>query len=313
MKKKTISFVLILLAASLVFPMGSYSFAVSLPVASNDSYIVNENNILDITAPGILANDTATVGKTLTAGLVSNVKNGTLILNSNGSFIYVPDVNFHGIDRFKYIANDGTLSSNIANVTIIVKTINRAPVARNDIYSVNENTTLNIKGHGVLANDTDANGITLTAVLVTNVLNGVLALNQNGSFTYTPNPNFYGIDSFTYKANDGLATSNIATVTITVNKVSYTSPPPTNNPILQLIAKIQDVLSKITGIEKEITALEEKNKALESRIVQLESLVQNNKLNVLPSIENNGQQNDSQHNDGQRNNGENNNGEHNDD
>ncbi len=308
MKKKAVSFVLILLAASLGSPMGSYSFAVSLPVASNDSYIVNENNILDITAPGILANDTAAAGKTLTAGLVSNVKNGTLILNSNGSFIYVPDVNFHGIDRFRYVANDGTVSSNIANVTIIVKTINRSPVARNDIYSVNENTTLNIKGHGVLANDTSVNGNTLTAVLVTNVLNGVLALNQNGSFTYTPNPNFYGTDSFTYKASDGIATSNIATVTITVNKVSPPSPPPANNPILQLIAQIQDVLSKITGIEKEITSLEEKNKALESRIIQLESLVQNNKLNVPPGIENNDQQNDSQLNDDQHNNGEQNDG-----
>ena len=312
MKRKAVSFVLILLAASLGFPMGSYSFAVTSPVASNDSYTVNENNILDIAAPGILANDTAAAGKTLTAGLASNVKNGTLILNSTGSFIYVPDLNFHGIDHFKYVANDGTVSSNIANVTIIVKMINHAPIARNDAYSVNENATLTIGGRGVLANDTDADGNTLTAVLVTNVLNGVLALNQNGNFTYAPNPNFHGIDSFTYKASDGVVTSNTTTATITVNQISP-SPPPTNNPFLQLIAQIQNILAKITGIEKEITALEEKNKALESRVAQLESLVQNNKLSPPDGIEHSGEHNDGEHNDDEHDDGEHNDGEHDDD
>ena len=273
MKKKTINLILILLTGTLVFPIGSYSFAITLPVASNDSYAKNENNVLVVATPGVLANDTAAAGKTLFAGLVTNVKNGTLILNSNGGFVYVPNFNFHGVDSFRYVANDGTLSSNIANVTITISAVNHLPVARNDIYSVNENATLNISGRGVLANDIDVDGNTLTALLVTNVVNGALTLNQNGSFTYVPHSNFFGVDTFTYKANDGTTNSNTSTVTIIVNQVN---PTPTNDPLLQLIQQIQNLFAKITGIEQEIHNLQAKNTALESRVAQLENLFQNN-------------------------------------
>src|SRR5439155_128949 len=73
---------------------------------------------------------------------------------------------------------------------------------------------------GVLANDTDPDGDTKTAVLVSGPLHGTLTLNANGSFTYTPAVNYNGPDSFTYKANDGTLTSNVATVAITVVAVN---------------------------------------------------------------------------------------------
>jgi len=282
---------LILLAGTLSFPIENNSFAITSPVASNDSYKVNENNIIDIVAPGVLANDTVASGKTLFAGLVTNVKNGTLILNSNGGFVYVPNSNFHGVDSFRYVANDGLLSSNIANVTITVNAVNHSPIARNDSYFVNENATLNVQGHGVLANDTDADGNTLSSLLVTNVLNGVLLLNQNGSFTYTPHTNFHGVDSFTYKANDGSASSNVATVTVMVNQVNTV---PTSNPLLQLIQQIQNLFAKITGIEQEINNLQAKNTALESRVTQLENLIQN--TNHSTSLQNQKNNNENQEN-----------------
>ena len=72
---------------------------------------------------------------------------------------------------------------------------------------------------GVLNNDTDAEGNRLRSTLVTNVSNGTLTLNGDGTFVYTPNPNFFGTDTFTYRANDGALDSNIATVTITVNAI----------------------------------------------------------------------------------------------
>ena len=73
---------------------------------------------------------------------------------------------------------------------------------------------------GVLNNDTDADGNQLRSTLVTNVSNGTLTLNGDGTFVYTPNANFFGTDTFTYRANDGALDSNIATVTITVNPVN---------------------------------------------------------------------------------------------
>src|SRR5213079_1352952 len=123
-------------------------------------------------------------------------------------------------DSFTYKANDGIAESNTVTVTITVTGVNDAPVAVADSYSVNEDATLTVVAAGVLTNDTDADGNSLTAALVTDVAHGTLTLNPNGSFTYTPTANYNGPDSFTYKANNGTANSNTATVSITVNPIN---------------------------------------------------------------------------------------------
>ena len=98
---------------------------------------------------------------------------------------------------------------------------NTAPVASPDAYSaVSEDLTLTVAAPGVLSNDSDADGNSLSALIVSSPSHGALALNANGSFTYVPAANFNGSDSFTYKANDGTADSNVATVTITVTAVN---------------------------------------------------------------------------------------------
>ncbi len=97
---------------------------------------------------------------------------------------------------------------------------NAAPVARNDAFTVNEDILLSVAAPGVLGNDTDSNQDPLTAILVSQPGNGTLTFNADGSFTYTPNANFHGQDSFSYKANDGRTDSPVATVTITVNPIN---------------------------------------------------------------------------------------------
>jgi len=92
---------------------------------------------------------------------------------------------------------------------------NTPPVAGNDTYNTNEDTPFAVAAPGVLGNDTDADGNPLTAALVTGPAQGTLLLNANGSFNYAPPPNFAGPVSFTYRANDGTANSNVATVSIT--------------------------------------------------------------------------------------------------
>src|SRR5213594_1960331 len=84
---------------------------------------------------------------------------------------------------------------------------NKPPVANNDSYSVNANSTLSVPAPGVLANDTDQNGDPLTAKLATNPSQGTLTFNANGSFNYTPINNFTGTVSFIYQASDGIAFS----------------------------------------------------------------------------------------------------------
>jgi len=91
------------------------------------------------------------------------------------------------------------------------------PFAADNAYDVEELQALDVPAPGVLANDTDANGDSLTAVLDTDVTGGTLTLNVDGSFSYTPNTGTLS-DSFTYFANDGTSNSDTAaTVTITVN------------------------------------------------------------------------------------------------
>ncbi len=98
--------------------------------------------------------------------------------------------------------------------------MNDAPVAMDDAYETDEELQLNIAvAQGVLINDSDVDGDALTAILVDNVSHGTLTLNANGSFTYTPTANYFGEDSFTYKAKDAALESNLATVTITVTNL----------------------------------------------------------------------------------------------
>jgi len=188
-----------------------------IPVASNDSYVVMEDNSLVVDAPGVLGNDNDLDGNALTAALVSTTTNGTLNFNSDGSFSYTPNPNFNGTDTFTYLANDGASDSNVAMVTISVTALNGLPIATNDSYETNDGSALSVVAPGVLGNDFDPEGNPLAAILVTGPLFGAVTFNPDGSFDYFPVANFTGTDSFSYKVTDGGADSNVAMVTITVN------------------------------------------------------------------------------------------------
>src|SRR5690606_29372129 len=141
-------------------------------------------------APGVLANDTDADGDALTAVLVTGPTNGSLTLNEDGSFTYTPNEDFHGTDSFTYQASDGGQVSAEATVVITVNPVDDEPVAADDAYATDEDTALTIDAPGVLANDTDDEGGSLTASLVSGPANGMLTLNEDGSFTYTPNEDF---------------------------------------------------------------------------------------------------------------------------
>lgn len=101
---------------------------------------------------------------------------------------------------------------------------NQAPFASSDAWSMEAGTTLAVAAPGVLGNDGDADGDLLTAVLDAGPASGSLALNGDGSFSYTPDAGFAGTDSFAYRAFDGALHSDPATVSITVN-ASVNTPP----------------------------------------------------------------------------------------
>jgi VCBS repeat-containing protein len=192
------------------------------PVAVNDLYQAIIDQPLEIApAAGVLANDTDAEGDPLSAIMFSGPNHGTLNLNADGSFLYTPTSGFVGTDSFVYLANDGTSFSHLAAVTLQVTGEGSAPVSEDDSYAVEEDSVLNIGfSEGVLANDTDAEGSPLAAALMAGPTNGTLALNADGSFTYIPNADFFGTDSFTYVASDGASEGNVATVTISIDPVN---------------------------------------------------------------------------------------------
>ena len=191
-----------------------------LPVRP-DAYSVDEDEIRTVSAAlGVLNNDGGDEFGDLTAKLIDDPLHGTLTLNDDGSFTYVPDANFFGTDRFTYQAADDSVTGNVAQVTITVNPVQDDPVAIVDAYELNEDEVLSVDAaNGVLFNDTDLDGDVLSAVLGTGPANGTLELDADGSFDYTPDEHFNGTDSFTYQVSDGNGTSDFVTVTLTVNSV----------------------------------------------------------------------------------------------
>jgi VCBS repeat-containing protein len=117
--------------------------------------------------------------------------------------------------------DDGATGSTSQPVTVTAPPApNQPPQAQGDAYTTDEDAPLTVNAPGVLANDTDPEGNTLSAVNPGSPSHGTLALASNGSFLYTPNADYSGSDSFTYQASDGSALSGQAVVNITVNPVN---------------------------------------------------------------------------------------------
>jgi uncharacterized delta-60 repeat protein len=191
------------------------------PTAEPHSYGAQEDTPLTIQAPGVLLGARDVDGDPITAVLATGPTHGTLILNANGSFTYTPNANYNGSDSFTFRPSDGVALGNPVTVFLFVNPTNDPPVSANDFYILNEDQVLSIAAtNGVLANDTDPEANALTAILVSGPAHGTLILNANGSFTYTPNGNYNGSDSFTYKANDGTVNGNVATVTLAISPVN---------------------------------------------------------------------------------------------
>ncbi len=182
------------------------------PVASNASASTDEDTALG----GTLDADDVE-GDALTYSLVDATTHGLVEVLPGGSYSYTPAADFFGTDSFSFRANDGTLDSNVATVSITVNPVNDAPVAQDDEASTDEDTVVVI---AVLPNDSDVDGDSLAVASVSAPSHGFVVLNEDGTLTYTPAANFFGSDSFRYRAGDGEVQSDEAIVTITVNPVN---------------------------------------------------------------------------------------------
>jgi hypothetical protein len=181
------------------------SAPVLIPVLSNDSDL--DGDILQLQG----FDSTSLYG-----GAIVRDDNQTPGDLSDDRLIYTSASTFVGNDLFKYWVNDGNLTVE-ANVDVTVNATPQMLVANDDSYNLPRNTTLSVDStNGVLQNDSLVAGTNLTCTLVSGVSNGVLALNLDGSFTYTPTTDYVGEDSFVYQTGVGGLVSNPANVILSV-------------------------------------------------------------------------------------------------
>lgn len=184
------------------------------PVAVADSYSLVQDTSL--TVP-VMANDTDadTPLASLTLTGYTNPSNGTLSVVGTG-FLYTPNTGYSGSDSFMYQLEDETfLVSNSVTVSLTITPTNTPPVVSDDAFTLNEDASITQTLSG-----SDPELSTLTYILDTLPTSGTVSLSATGVFTYIPDADFNGTDSFTFHANDAVFDSNIATVTLTVDPVN---------------------------------------------------------------------------------------------
>nr|WP_242012754.1 tandem-95 repeat protein [Vibrio parahaemolyticus] len=166
----------------------------------------------------VLGNDTFEGdNKVVSLDAENGPKNGTVIVNNDGTVTYTPDDNYVGKDTFTYIVTSGGVSES-TTVTVNVTPVNDAPVAKDDIATTQEDTAVTID---VLSNDTDVDGdkLSIQSATVPEAQGRVEIV--DGKLVFTPAENFNGHAEITYTVTDGALTDQ-ATVKVTVNAVNDT-------------------------------------------------------------------------------------------
>ena len=134
-------------------------------------------------------NDTTLSGGTLSYAVESSVENGALTFNADGSYEYTPNPNFNGVDSFTYVVTDADSGERLTqSVTLTVDAVSDL-TATDDQNTGDEDAVIS---GSVADNDTTLSGGTLSYAVESSVENGALTFNADGSYEYTPNPNFNG-------------------------------------------------------------------------------------------------------------------------
>jgi VCBS repeat-containing protein len=155
-------------------------------------------------------------GDSFSFSAVDAPAHGSVTVDANGVFHYTPDALYEGADSFTFKANDGSVDSNTATVSVTVTHTNHAPTAAAGTLTVDEDSVDN--GGDAGGSDVDGETLTYSKSPFFGPFHGTAVVNTDGSYTYTPTANYHGTDSFAYIVTDGSLSAQ-ALVSITVNSV----------------------------------------------------------------------------------------------
>jgi hypothetical protein len=184
------------------------------PVAVSSALSIDED-----TSTSNTLNASDAEGDTLTYQIIDNASKGAAIITdpATGAYTYTPDPDLNGMDSFTFKANDGTDDSNTATVTVTINPASDLPVANTSDLSTDEDTPAS----GTLK-ASNPDGDSLSYQIIDNASKGAVTITAaaTGAYTYTPDLNENGADSFTFKVSNSFGDSNTATVSVTINPVN---------------------------------------------------------------------------------------------
>ncbi|MDB3954381.1 Ig-like domain-containing protein, partial [Alphaproteobacteria bacterium] len=190
------------------------------PVANDDNITVTEDTPLSFAASDLITNDTDVDNDTLSVIAVSGGANGSVSM-VDGIITFSPHENYHGPDSFNYTVSDGQGGTTDGTVNVTVRPVNDAPIALDRSISVSEDSSL-----FALVSATDIDNDSLTFSPGAAPSHGTVSITEAGVFRYTPNPDYFGPDSFTYTVSDG--NGGVATGTVTVTVTGLNDDPTTS-------------------------------------------------------------------------------------
>ena len=186
-----------------------------IPVANDDTF----NTIEDTPVTGSVAgNDIPSKDGGNVWSKETDPEHGTVVLNQDGTFTYTPEEGYCGTDKFTYTLKDVDGDYDTATVTINIECVNHIPVANDDTFNTIEDTPVT---GSVAGNDIPSKDGGNVWLKETDPEHGTVVLNQDGSFTYTPEEGYCGTDKFTYTLKDVDGDSDTATVTINIECVNH--------------------------------------------------------------------------------------------
>lgn len=260
----------------LVQPVGAPEF--STPVAIADQFSLNEDQEF---SGSLVLNDSHPDGRSfsLDSQPVRSPDNGSVQLNADGTFIYRGTANFAGNDSFIYQITDNMGLTAQAEVNLTITAVNDEPQPLDDSYNLISNSSLAVAAPGLLGNDLDPDGDSLqvSSTVVTTPAHGTVQLSSDGAFSYTPEQNYSGEDSFVYQVTDGQGGTAQARVSLRIDMPN--SAPIARNDSYQLPEDETLVVNIASGVLANDSDPDGDSISLESELL---STVQNGQLILAP-------------------------------